>query len=160
MLTPTVSLLLFGLDVPNLPRSRQNMDQELKFIELDFLGSSASQATCQELLNGQRASPEIVTTLLSLCLLDLPFLILRITLMVAYGFYTSSGLFFILKNVMMCFLQVGPPLRVLKFLLREQSLALICGFFLRRSNFLNLSLELSQQKFNSKSITLTVEPTF
>ena len=104
---PCASLLLFGLDVPSLPRNRHMINEQLKFIELDFLGSEASQATCQQLLDGHRASPEIVTTLLSLCLLDLPFLILRITLMVAYGFYTSSGLFFILKNVMMCFLQVG-----------------------------------------------------
>lgn len=77
-----------------------------KFIELDHLGSANSQGRIERLLNGHLASPEIISVFLSLCLLDLPFLILRVTLMTAYGFYSSSGLFFILKNVMMCFLQV------------------------------------------------------
>ena len=51
-------------------------------------------------------SPEMLSILVSLLLLDFPYLVLRIVLMVIYGMTTASGLFFALKNALMCLLQV------------------------------------------------------
>lgn len=97
----SLSLLTFGIDIPKdvaVPHSHKKH----QYVEIDFV---VRQDFINKLLNGKIMSPEMLSILVSLLLLDFPYLVLRIVLMVIYGMTTASGLFFALKNALMCLLQ-------------------------------------------------------
>jgi len=100
----SLSLITFAIDIPK-KKARHDLIIGSKYKELDFIGSSDSKNLVNQLLDGTLMHSEILVILVNLCLLEVPYLILRIVLMSAYGFYTTSALFFILKNALMCFLQ-------------------------------------------------------
>ncbi|CBY37527.1 unnamed protein product [Oikopleura dioica] len=96
----SLSLIIFGFEVPNDVLMRE--DSSRKYVEIDALPRAR---VLNKFLTGEVMSPEMLQITSGLFFLDVPYLILRIVLMVEHGFYTSSGLFFAMKNTLMLLLQ-------------------------------------------------------
>ena len=79
-------------------------DSSRKYVEIDALPRAR---VLNKFLTGEVMSPEMLQITTGLFFLDVPYLILRIVLMVEHGFYTSSGLFFAMKNTLMLLLQAS-----------------------------------------------------
>jgi hypothetical protein len=90
--------------MPSRTLLRQFLDSSRKYVEIDALPRAK---VLNKFLTGELMSPEMLQITTGLFFLDVPYLILRIVLMVEHGFYTSSGLFFAMKNTLMLLLQVS-----------------------------------------------------